>query len=172
MDQKTKLEGVATLSDSSGVLEVLLQKIKRTPDSANSIPPTNIVIGRCEGVGADGAPLVTYPGGVMEPVKAASLTPIVTSDAGRAIALSFPAGVNGQPLVLGFVWNPGHVAPEVAAVVDGEETLIEARESITLRCGEASITLTADGQILLRGAYISSHSTGAHRIKGAAVKIN
>jgi uncharacterized protein (DUF2345 family) len=58
------------------------------------------------------------------------------------------------------------------AEVDGAPVEIEAQKTLTLRCGEASITLTADGQVLIRGHYISSHATGTQRIKGAAVRIN
>lgn len=58
------------------------------------------------------------------------------------------------------------------AVIDGRRVQIDAAREICLRCGKASLTLTADGQILMKGAYISSHSTGTQRIKGAAVKIN
>ena len=41
-----------------------------------------------------------------------------------------------------------------------------------MRCGEASITLTRAGKVLIRGAYVLSRSSGANRIKGAAVEIN
>ena len=56
--------------------------------------------------------------------------------------------------------------------MQGQQVELGGQESVTLRCGKASITLTADGQILLRGAYINSHSSGTQRIKGAAVRIN
>jgi hypothetical protein len=41
-----------------------------------------------------------------------------------------------------------------------------------LRCGEASLTLTREGKILLRGTYLSSRATGVHRIQGGTVEIN
>ena len=43
---------------------------------------------------------------------------------------------------------------------------------IVLRCGEASITLTRAGKVLIRGTYILTRSSGANRVKGAAVEIN
>lgn len=167
------------------MLEALLQKPaaitpqeERTANPA-AIPAAGIVIGTCESIGQDGAPLVTYPGGPPAPVPAASLVPFTAADAKRAIALSFPAGPHGTPLVLGFLWHPDHstmpaesTGDPIEVIADGKALHIEAQESITLRCGKASMTLTADGQILMRGAYISSHSTGMQRIKGASVKLN
>jgi len=49
---------------------------------------------------------------------------------------------------------------------------VEAGREIVLQCGEASIALRADGRIVIRGGYILSRSTGAHKIKGATVQIN
>jgi hypothetical protein len=43
---------------------------------------------------------------------------------------------------------------------------------MVFRCGKASITLTCDGKILLRGTYVSNRSSGVVRIKGGAVHIN
>ena len=47
-----------------------------------------------------------------------------------------------------------------------------ADKRISLTCGEASITLTAEGAILIRGAKVVSRSKGLNRIKGASVLIN
>ena len=58
------------------------------------------------------------------------------------------------------------------ARVDGERVEIEGKREITLRCGKASITLTAAGKIILRGAYILSRSTGVNKIKGGSVQLN
>jgi hypothetical protein len=56
---------------------------------------------------------------------------------------------------------------------DGVEVLeITARQQLTIRCGESSITLTAGGKIILRGKYIVSRSSGVQRIKGGSVQIN
>jgi len=57
-------------------------------------------------------------------------------------------------------------------LADGESIRINGQKEIVLRCGLASITLTRDGKILLRGAYVQSRSSGVNRIKGASVQIN
>ena len=56
--------------------------------------------------------------------------------------------------------------------VDGKRIVIQGQEEITLSCGEASITLTKAGKILLRGTYLQSRSSGVNRILGGAVQIN
>jgi hypothetical protein len=79
--------------------------------------------------------------------------------------------------VLGVVREPGHKPFEsspgtVDVDVDGERLVVTAKEQLVLRCGRASITLTRAGKVLIQGAYISSRSTGANRIKGGSVQLN
>ena len=56
--------------------------------------------------------------------------------------------------------------------VDGERVVIEGKEEIVLKCGEASITLTNTGKILIRGKYLLSRSSGVNRILGGSVQVN
>lgn len=56
--------------------------------------------------------------------------------------------------------------------VDGKRVVIEGHEEITLSCGEASITLTKAGKILIRGTYLQSRSSGVNRILGGSVQVN
>jgi uncharacterized protein (DUF2345 family) len=55
---------------------------------------------------------------------------------------------------------------------DDERLVVTAKRQLVLRCGEASITLTRDGKVLVRGRYVSNRSTGVMRIKGGSVQIN
>lgn len=56
---------------------------------------------------------------------------------------------------------------------DVPETLVlEATESLTLRVGDGSITIRADGKILIKGKDLVSHAKNMNRIKGGAVAIN
>ena len=132
-----------------------------------------VVIGQIASILDGGMPAVYWPvgTGTGEPMQAQSLVPITADDVAREVAL-VRTHASAMPLILGFVWQPADQRAPVQAVVDGEEVQIEARQTLTLRCGQASITLTADGQVLLRGTYVSSHSSGTQRIKGAAVRIN
>lgn len=59
-----------------------------------------------------------------------------------------------------------------SAVVDGERVVIEGKEEIVLKCGEASITLSKNGKISIRGKYLLNRSTGVNRIMGGSVQVN
>ena len=60
----------------------------------------------------------------------------------------------------------------VRAQIDGEKLVFTAGREIVFRCGEASVTLTRAGKVLIQGAYVVSRSSGANCIKGATVAIN
>ncbi|WP_210418749.1 DUF6484 domain-containing protein [Aliikangiella coralliicola] len=62
--------------------------------------------------------------------------------------------------------------PDEVAYIDGERVVLEGKEEITLKCGEASITLTKAGKILIRGKYLLNRSTGVNRIMGGSVQVN
>ena len=67
----------------------------------------------------------------------------------------------------------GRVGPsrgDVAAMPD--ELVLEARDSLTLRVGDGSITIRADGKILIKGKDLVSHAQRVNRIKGGSVAIN
>jgi hypothetical protein len=53
-----------------------------------------------------------------------------------------------------------------------ERLELTAEKEIVLRVGDASITLTRAGKIILRGTYVLSRSSGVNRIKGGSVQIN
>jgi hypothetical protein len=176
--EPANLDEQAVSEQQSDPLMILLDRPRAapTPDAA---PPASaaaeIKLGSILAIHESGKPLVEWPGGPEGATLALSLVPVHATDVGRQVALSFPNS-SSQPLVLGLVWvgNKQRVsdARGLLAEIDGEQAELTAKESIVLRCGKASITLTSDGQILLRGAYISSHSTGTQRIKGASVRIN
>ncbi len=58
------------------------------------------------------------------------------------------------------------------ARIDGKRVVLEGKDEVVLKCGEASITLTRDGKLFVRGAYVETRATGVNRIKGGSVKIN
>ena len=62
--------------------------------------------------------------------------------------------------------------PPVEARVDGKRVVIEGKDEVTLKCGDALITLRRDGKVILRGAYIETTASGVNRIRGGSVKIN
>ncbi len=56
--------------------------------------------------------------------------------------------------------------------VDGKRVVLEGQEEVVLRCGEASITLTRNGKVVIRGKYLLSRSSGVNRILGGSVQVN
>lgn len=130
------------------------------------------VIGRLVRCEAGGGAMVEFPGNPFgRPVAARTTTPIDPAAVGSEAVLLFENGDPARPIVVG-VLRPMADRPGVAAELDGERVTLTADREIVLRCGEASITLTAAGKVLIRGSYVLTRSTGANRIKGAAVEIN
>lgn len=50
--------------------------------------------------------------------------------------------------------------------------IIEASESVRLKCGEASIDLRADGKVMVRGEDVLLRAKGTQRIRAGTVSIN
>lgn len=53
-----------------------------------------------------------------------------------------------------------------------EHVTIEAQESLTLKCGEASVELRNDGRAMVKGEDVLLRAKGTQRIRAASVAIN
>ncbi len=162
----------------------------------SGIAPGEIVIGVVEAIHHDGAPLVNYPENpTFQALAAVSTLSITHQHVGRQIALLFAQGDPRQPVIMGLIHNPLNAlidsfelnlqtagvtstehevsaSPMDVVKVDGKHIVIEGEDEIVLKCGEASITLTKAGRILIRGKYLLSRSSGVNRIMGGAVQVN
>lgn len=116
------------------------------------------------GFGPDSRPQVLIPALGDVPLLAQSLVPVPAEAVGRLAAVTM---MGEEPLILGLI-QP--LVPEVEA--DGEKLVLEARREVTLRCGKASIHLTADGRVTIRGTQVLSRSDGPNRVQGASVQLN
>jgi hypothetical protein len=116
------------------------------------------------GIDLDGRARVLIPSLGTAPVPAQSLVAVPAEAVGRLAAVTM---MDDQPLILGLIQPP---VPEVEA--DGEKLLLEARREVTLRCGKASIHLTADGRVTIRGTQVLSRSDGPNRVQGASIQLN
>lgn len=158
----------------------------RTPEGSGAAALSTaaspaVVVAVFSGLGADGAPLIRLPGNA-DAVRARSVVALPARLEGRQVLVVHESGRHGAPIVMG-VLREGEL-PESAKLpvlppgapfeleVDGERVILVAQHQLVLRCGDASVTLTREGKILLRGTYVSSRSSGVHRIHGAAVEIN
>jgi uncharacterized protein (DUF2345 family) len=153
--------------------------IAELPAVAAPKPRDGVTIGTLIGFKDHGnTPLILYGG---QPGTAA-LTAVSTvaldgTHIGRNVVMSFENGEPDRPVILGLVRTemgralraePGQVSVDA----DGERLLISAQRELVLRCGNASITLTKNGKVLITGTYVSQRSTGTMRIKGGSVQIN
>jgi hypothetical protein len=136
-----------------------------------------VVIGQLAGIRA-GTPLVLYPG---QPgtaaVAARSTIDLHGAHVGKALVLMFEQADPGSPIVVG-VLRPADAATQAPGTglveidCDGDRLIVAAKDQLVLRCGSASITLTKEGRIVLRGTHLSSDSTGVNRIKGGSIQLN
>lgn len=133
------------------------------------------VRGVLTGYADTGELLVDFPNNPAgAPVPALATVELAASDAGRDVVLVFEDGDPARPIILGVVASAGPRAASrnVEVTADGKRVSIAADQEIVLKCGDASITLTAAGKVLIRGAYVLSRSSGTNRIKGGSVQIN
>ena len=135
---------------------------------------------RIEGVvvgvlmGLDGeVPLVVFAGNLSEAaVPARTLAALGYDDIGAEVALLFEEGDARRPLVVGRIVMPSGKRAAPVVVRDGELVRVEAAERLQLRCGKASVVMTADGRITVRGTTLVSHASVSNRIRGGSVHLN
>lgn len=171
--------------DGREIMQAVLAKPRQpvTAESADAGAINGVVIGTLADMAEDGSPMVYYPGiPGGQPLPAVSTNALSAPAPGLEVALGFVNGDPARPIVLGQIQNPAEsvsrqvqAASEHQAVdvkLDGERLTLTADREIVLKCGNSSITLTRAGKIILKGDYLSTHSTGVNRIKGGSVQIN
>jgi Domain of unknown function (DUF6484) len=135
-----------------------------------------IVVGVLIGLVEGGVALVSFPGNpTTQAVRARTLVQLHAKDVGRRVALLFELGDPNQPIVMGCVTGlyADAPAPRLAdASIDGQKITICASSQLVLRCGNASITLSSDGGIEIRGVNLVSRASGRNRIFGGAIDLN
>jgi hypothetical protein len=137
-----------------------------------------VVVGRLVGFADRGAtPLVTCGQSNESARPARTIVDLHASHLGRDVVLAFERGDRRRPIVVGCVRGPADsdlpaIPGQVTVEADGERLVVAARDQIVLRCGKASLTLSADGKIVARGTHLVSHSSGVNRIRGGSVQLN
>lgn len=156
----------------------LLGRPTSPPASAPQAALPQAVTGRLHGFGLDDRPLIAgVPGLPGEIVAARTVVPLRRSQIDAAVALVFENGDARRPIILGVLQEQPAVAADapsqpVSIQADDERFVVSAEREIVLQCGDASITLTRAGKVLIKGTYVLSRSSGYNKIKGAAVDIN
>jgi hypothetical protein len=145
-------------------------------------------IGKIAGADTDGRILVDFLGNSMGPISArlTSSTKEMLQQAplkDREVLLVFENNDPTRPVIIDTLYSLLDEITDCSedaleaqkpeeVTVDRKQVIIDADEEIVLRCGEASITLTRAGKVIIRGNYLLSNSSGANRIKGGSVQIN
>lgn len=170
-----RLQPAAPAADADAPLDRLLQRSSRPAPPARA---EGIAIGRLESLDEDGRARVAIDAFGLKGLAASALIPLDATQVGRAIALGFENADPRRPIVLGLILEerpnaaPQPLSEQVALRQEGERVVLEAQGELELRCGDAVILLTADGQIHIRGGYITSHARAGQRIRGGSVQIN
>jgi hypothetical protein len=144
-------------------------------------------LGTLVGIDADGRPLVLFPGGPLtaSPARLAVAAPQPSEaelQKGVQVVLMFENGGGRQPVVVGIVRDrfepppprpPVLVSQETRALeINGAAVIVEGRDEIVLRCGLGSLTIRANGQIIVKGTRLVSRASETNKIRGASVQIN
>ncbi|EXI64482.1 MAG: hypothetical protein AW08_03671 [Candidatus Accumulibacter adjunctus] len=147
---------------------------------AESAFSAGVTTARLHGFDLDERPLIgsllQLPGEIL---TAQSTVPLWRAMVGSEVVVALESGDPFRPIILGVLQQQPNLLPEqaegvrqVAIQADGERYVVTAEREIVLRCGDASITLTRAGKVIIKGNYILSRSTGCNKIKGAAIDIN
>jgi hypothetical protein len=174
--ESVEAPGASTfVADVDGANEGVRDATERIHEPARPGATMGVLIGfRDQGR----TPLVVFPGQIgTAAVAARMIQDLHAAHIGLQVVLLFENADPGLPIIVGSLKGPdgepsaGHPgAVEVEA--DGTRLVVSAKEQLVLRCGKASVTLTKAGKVLIQGTYLSTHSSGTNRIKGASVQIN
>ena len=147
-------------------MQALITSIVEPEGATRDLPTTALVQAELVCVRDDGLLCVKLPGGVLEDVAwlETGAHGQIALEPGDRLLVSRP-GSFGLSVALGRVGRYRAPVPEA-------HVTIEATESLTLRCGESSVDLRADGQLLVRGGDVTLRAQGTQRIRAAHVAIN
>ena len=168
------------------------EQYQDTPEQPR-VAPGEIMLGTLVDMDAQGQPLVEFHAGSSSEKHIALTTQSLTrKQIGRQVAILFANGDLSRPVIMGLIHSPlqemletfgdqssskneleldaNHKIDDVQ--VDGERITLKGKKEIVLKCGEASITLTRSGKVLIRGKYLLNRSSGVNRIMGGSVQVN
>lgn len=135
---------------------------------------SGVVIARVAAASEGGCIRVLIPG-CEEPIAASACScDPATLVAGSPVAVMFDGGDLSRPIVLGAIVSGLDSATAVPSQPrqPPDELVLEAGSQLTLRCGKASLSLSADGNAALRGVNVTTRASHTNRIRGGNVQIN
>ena len=152
------------------------------------------IVGTLVGINPEGQPLVYFPGAPDSQVIARIATHDPAFDGeieqlrGRSLLLAFESRDARLPLIIGIVRETigrrAEAPPKVSGLpqavgtpgepltINGRTLVFDGQEEIVFRCGQGSITIRADGSIVIKGTRLLSRASEVNKIRGASVQIN
>jgi Domain of unknown function (DUF6484) len=142
-------------------------------------------IGRLVSRLPDGNCVVDYPGNVHGPLPALALASCAEALAGgpvgkRRVLLVFDGGDPRAPVIVGVLEKATKSPLQVLSVggrpaqvqMDGDTLVLRAQHNVRIECGESSLSLNADGTVLIKGRKVMSRASESNRIRGSTVAVN
>lgn len=139
----------------------------------------NIQVGVLVGLDDQSRPLVSVAGGA--PCLARCTVQRPRGElAGLPVVLLIEGGDDVLPIIIGFVRDVLALESPLLDIterldgitLDGKRLQFEASEEVVLKCGKGSITLQANGRVVIKGTELVSRAERTNKIRGASVSIN
>ncbi len=91
---------------------------------------------------------------------------------GQSVLVLLEQGDPALPIVVGRVADTLPRPAGQLVDVQAHTVNLQGQEALVLRCGEASIVLRANGEVLVKGTRVLSRALESNKIRGATVLIN
>ncbi|WP_426755063.1 DUF6484 domain-containing protein [Myxococcus sp. Y35] len=141
-------------------------------------------LGRIVGTDGEGRPVVDFDGNPVGPRVARKAVRLdaegiqAAVESRQPVELRFEEGDPRLPIITALL----PVAPRAShsdaipgARVEAAESptrVIQGRDGLVLRCGDAAVTLLRNGKVSLKGASVETSAEGTVRLKGMAVQVH
>ena len=164
-------------------MSIAQNKIVQWPETSSPVDGARVA--EIVEIQSDGVAVVDFESNPSGPVPARSAIaapPLDTTESyiGKSVLVTFENSDPSLPVIIGFVRDS--LFPEVETeldvpapdevVLDGEKLCLDAKEEITLRCGQSAIILKKDGRVVVKGVEITNRALRTNKIKGGTVRIN
>lgn len=168
-------------TQSADVLESLLPRPVAAKNARQADRVEAPTVAMLVGFDLDDRPVIAYKSTLAgERIAARTTIALARSQVGCPVVVMCEDADPRLPIVMGVIESATSRGRTTASAqsgatviqADGERYVVTAEREIVLRCGEASITLTRAGKVIIKGTYVLSRSSGYNKIKGAAVDIN
>lgn len=147
-----------------------------------------ILVGEIFEITKEGMPIVKFSGAPKEGILAR-----VTAQSeefgpsgqliNRSVVILLQDSDPEKPIIIGVIrdtiaeqipdTNPAtQELPFHSVSVNGKSLMLEGKEEIVLRCGAGSITMKANGQIIVKGTKLLSRATQSNKVRSSSVFIN